>query len=225
MESIIKNQSRTLLLYQPSRGGIALLNSSQDALNGSSLVWEDISSEVSAISDLQLSAPFAASNAVPNDIQMVFANKYGNWTLVDAISKRLPLDEIDQGTQIRMYNRLKHSFPVLTFIADCTQSLNSSPTEGFDILLLDWTALGRTLFWVSNNTLRTLNLYDISNDLCLDGLPSKPSSVFPFKRLAGLQVANSLLVYHQLNATAIAEDQWDDSIGGWQSSIINIETS
>ena len=73
-------------------------------------------------------------------------------------------------------------------------------------------------FWVNDK-----RLVPLASDL-FDSLPVLPESPFPFTRLAGLSPSNgsSFFIYHQLNASSFAEDQWDSSVGGWVSSSFTI---
>lgn len=87
-----------------------------------------------------------------------------------------------------------------------------------DILVLDLN-LHLYGFWVKGSTLMPFT--DIST--IFSSLPTLPMSSFPFTRLAGLSDANSstVFIYHQLNASTFAEDQWD-STSGWISNAITI---
>ena len=48
-----------------------------------------------------------------------------------------------------------------------------------------------------------------------------PDNVFPFKRLASVTVADksTTFLYHQMNETTIAEEQWDESLSLWLPSV------
>ena len=72
-------------------------------------------------------------------------------------------------------------------------------------------------FWVNDTGLT------LSTDM-FKTLPSLPHSSFPFKRLAGTSLVNgtSFFIYHQLNSSTFAEDQWDNSLGGWVSNSFEI---
>ena len=58
-----------------------------------------------------------------------------------------------------------------------------------------------------------------------------PATSFPFSRLAGCYAASSsssppiFYIYHQLNATIIAEEVFDPSIGNWASNNITVPNS
>lgn len=58
-------------------------------------------------------------------------------------------------------------------------------------------------------------------------IPSTPSTPYPFGRLAGFSsaVGANFFIYHQLNASTFAEDQWDDTVGGWVSNLFSIATA
>ena len=53
-----------------------------------------------------------------------------------------------------------------------------------------------------------------------DSNPSLPSSEFPFKRLASVTLTDgsATYLYHQMNGTTFAEEQWDDSLQNWVST-------
>ena len=70
-----------------------------------------------------------------------------------------------------------------------------------------------------------VNGTDLSFELST-GLKIPPSSPFPHTRMALTNPTNStaLYLYHQINATTIAEDIWDGSDLGWASSNITIPT-
>ena len=48
-----------------------------------------------------------------------------------------------------------------------------------------------------------------------------PDNAFPFTRLASVTVADlsTTFLYHQINSTTIAEEQWDDSLNVWLPSV------
>ena len=73
-------------------------------------------------------------------------------------------------------------------------------------------------FWVKNQALTALLSDPFSS------VPTSPQSPFPFSRLAGMIPVNGsdFFIYHQLNASSFAEDQWDDSLGGWISNSFEI---
>ncbi|KAG7004505.1 ToMV susceptible protein tm-1(GCR26) [Physcia stellaris] len=58
-------------------------------------------------------------------------------------------------------------------------------------------------------------------------IPSTPTTPYPFARLAGLKpaITTNFFIYHQLNASTFAEDQWDDTVGGWVSNLFSIATA
>ena len=49
------------------------------------------------------------------------------------------------------------------------------------------------------------------------GIPPLPSNEFPFKRLASVSSADqsATFLYHQMNDTTFAEEQWDDVMQAW----------
>ncbi|KAL8831082.1 MAG: hypothetical protein Q9191_001063 [Dirinaria sp. TL-2023a] len=55
-------------------------------------------------------------------------------------------------------------------------------------------------------------------------ITTMPSAPFPFKRLAGFSPAagKKFVLYHQLNGTALGEEMYDASVGGWVSNKITI---
>lgn len=56
----------------------------------------------------------------------------------------------------------------------------------------------------------------------LYGTPSDllPDNAFPFTRLASVTLADqsATFLYHQINGTTFAEEQWDNSLKAWNST-------
>ena len=48
-----------------------------------------------------------------------------------------------------------------------------------------------------------------------------PDNLFPFARLASVTLADqsASFLYHQINGTTFAEEQWDSSLGTWLPSV------
>ena len=42
-----------------------------------------------------------------------------------------------------------------------------------------------------------------------------PKNDFPFKRLASVSDSSATYLYHQMNGTTFAEEQWDDTLRAW----------
>ena len=59
-----------------------------------------------------------------------------------------------------------------------------------------------------------------------DGTPPLPSNEFPFTRLASISTAGittsdgitTTYLYHQMNGTTFAEEEWDDGLRAWSST-------
>ncbi|MCJ1479151.1 hypothetical protein MMC13_007835 [Lambiella insularis] len=77
-------------------------------------------------------------------------------------------------------------------------------------------------FWVNGTTLSSITSF--GNDVYPT---TSPSSQFPYTRLASTSPGNGteILLYHQINDTAFAEDVYDTSGGVWSSSSFTISTS
>lgn len=75
------------------------------------------------------------------------------------------------------------------------------------------------LFWVNGSRLESIQS---SIDII-----DPPLSPFPFTRLATMapEGNTSLYLYHQINETVIAEDQYDTANGHWISTNITFKTS
>ena len=75
-------------------------------------------------------------------------------------------------------------------------------------------------FWV-DDTPRLSPLKELAS------VAAMPTSAFPYSRLAGLGSASgtALFVYHQLNASAFMEDNWDNVAGVWTSTPFAVSTS
>ena len=67
----------------------------------------------------------------------------------------------------------------------------------------------------------------LGTDYMFKTIPSMPSTPYPFARLARLTpaIGTNFFIYHQLNASTFAEDQWDDTVGGWVSNLFSIATA
>ena len=80
-------------------------------------------------------------------------------------------------------------------------------------------------FWVNGTQLAAFSIG-------LDGLgespplATMPRTPYPFPRITGFSPDKSskIFVYHQMNASAFAEDQWDASVGGWLSASFGVVT-
>ena len=46
-------------------------------------------------------------------------------------------------------------------------------------------------------------------------LPATPMSSFPFARLASVTSSSTTFLYHQINGTTFAEEQWDELGYAW----------
>ena len=55
----------------------------------------------------------------------------------------------------------------------------------------------------------------------IDVAPPLPDSKFPFARLASVTLADqsATFLYHQINGTTFAEEQWDASLSNWLPSV------
>ena len=51
-------------------------------------------------------------------------------------------------------------------------------------------------------------------------IPELPDNVFPFTRLASMTLADEsyTYLYHQINGTTFAEEQWDNVLGAWTAT-------
>ena len=50
-------------------------------------------------------------------------------------------------------------------------------------------------------------------------VPKLPDNAFPFTRLASLTLADgSYYLYHQINGTTFAEEQWDGTLQAWTAT-------
>ena len=48
--------------------------------------------------------------------------------------------------------------------------------------------------------------------------PATPMSLFPFARLASATFQSTTYLYHQINGTTIAEEQWDEVESAWEAT-------
>ncbi|CAF9932696.1 hypothetical protein IMSHALPRED_008956 [Imshaugia aleurites] len=48
--------------------------------------------------------------------------------------------------------------------------------------------------------------------------PGTPNNSFPFARLASVTVQTTTFLYHQIDGTTFAEEQWDSTEGAWLRS-------
>ena len=59
-----------------------------------------------------------------------------------------------------------------------------------------------------------------------DEIIKAPNNAFPFTRLASVTLADkSSFLYHQINGTAFAEEQWDASSNTWITTYIPVSNS
>lgn len=75
-----------LLMYEPSYGGVGVLNGSLIDYSGSNAtwVWHNASRKLDPKSSFRLSAPFSGVyNWYMNITTFVFASESGNWTFTD----------------------------------------------------------------------------------------------------------------------------------------------
>ena len=61
---------------------------------------------------------------------------------------------------------------------------------------------------------------DGTQPITIDTNDVKPDSIFPFARLASVTLADqsATFLYHQINGTTFAEEQWDSSLSNWLPS-------
>ena len=65
--------------------------------------------------------------------------------------------------------------------------------------------------WINGTQPVTVNLRET--------IPSAtPNSPFPFTRLASVAFLLTTYLYHQINGTSFAEEQWDDSESTWRTT-------
>ena len=75
-----------------------------------------------------------------------------------------------------------------------------------------------TLVWVDKNRL-------IANDAYGEILGALPENPFPFARLASISAGDFTYLYHQINRTTLAEEQYDSSLGKWlEATYITMST-
>ena len=212
------------LLYGSTFGGVSLLNGSHNHPSEVGLLpeWRNISSKLRTQSNLQVTAPFSITHFGATDI--VFASKSGAWTA--SYNLQFGGNEYTDGTDVQlcMYIASHHLSQYLTCTANCSTSRNADVTSphDFDNLLLLETREHYINMWIENGT-----LLGTDPDECRKPQVQQPSTPFPYRRLTGFNDANStaMVFYHQLNATAFAEEQWNGEVGNWDSSIIHIETA
>ena len=86
----------------------------------------------------------------------------------------------------------------------------------------DITAFGPTSgIWINGTQPVILEPGDLAK-------PQLPSNEFPFTRLASIATIDGLTtyLYHQMNGTTFAEEQWDDRLGIWlPTEYINVSDS
>ena len=110
-----------------------------------------------------------------------------------------------------------------------TTHVNISALQNFDVAIDDWSRPidgGFSLFpcggyWINGTTENRFG--DVPSFL----VHSPPAGPFPYSRLATYLPSNGTetFLYHQLNATVIAEDFLNEAIGNWGSNNITILTT
>lgn len=113
----------------------------------------------------------------------------------------------------------------LTRTGNSTAGFDSTAIQNSDILMvsvngtsLDMTGGPQSYgFTVEDAVLAS---FPAAFDIGGASLPSIPSTPFPYGRIDGFSTDNTsnLFIYHQLNYSHFAEEQWDPSVGGWISN-------
>ena len=96
-----------------------------------------------------------------------------------------------------------------------SNSLNYPSTRSFDLAYLD-TGNGVIAVWVNGTY-----VYSIGDYVYDKG--AVPQVSFPFARLASINVpGKSCYLYHQINGTTLAEEQYDFSLRQWLTTYITV---
>ena len=231
--SIVNETATSLdvaLLFE-SKDGVTLLNGNitvpVSSVEHWSWTWTDITAELEASlttdQDLRFGAPFTLDNTASD--QAVFIGYYQNGsfsgqTIMTSFSGTGSSPGLGKSGHQHGSCRI-----LLTCTASITTDLGAGDFQGSDLLILDLAShnpngINAPLsndFFVNGTSLAPIAREDTS-------LLKMPQSSFPYKRLAGLSTAggNNLLVYHQVNGSAFAEEMWDQTVGGWTSNIISM---
>lgn len=142
--------------------------------------------------------------------------------------KRQTQTAIPSSTPVRDPN---HIYQLLqTDVADEHQvkpKFDQDSLRDSDILMIDSAGTefdGTYGFWVNGLELTPFKNGDGIIEIGIPSLSAVPNSPFPFARLAGTSHENGtkILLYHQLNASTFAQDDWDSAVGGWVSDAFTI---
>ena len=76
--------------------------------------------------------------------------------------------------------------------------------------------------WINGTQPAIIDIANGNSDILVDGMPVNgfpfaPNNAFPFARLASVTSADqsTTFLYHQMNGTTFAEEQWDASLSAW----------
>lgn len=99
----------------------------------------------------------------------------------------------------------KVGYPLATDSPETNQDY--SPIHQSDIAVFN----GGSVIWINH-----------TNPVIIDGFgsPPLPDNVFPFTRLAWIALPDSPFsyLYHQINGTTLAEEQWDSTLYSWTAT-------
>lgn len=86
-----------------------------------------------------------------------------------------------------------------------TSNMDLDSLRQSDILMI---GASSTLVWVDDARL-------IAGDADGESLGALPDNPFPFARLASISIGDFTYLYHQINETTFAEEQYDSTLGRW----------
>ena len=248
------NFSELLPFFEDSNGSVTGLHGTHNTILPSFTPttlwsWENITNDIQPplpAPRVTLSSPFSAgyfyenvrnSTIPPAGINAIFLDPYG-----DSNSSIASLDYLNRTFQTGITYSIDGFY--LAFLLVLTFSLGTVDYNGFGASKccqsIDTTLLKRS-DWVQPVIGNLSSIYDIYsyylwvNGITLSGifdttapiLDSPPASPFPYARLATTTPDNSeaFYLYHLINQSTFAGDVWDQSLGTWSSSAINIATA
>ena len=100
-----------------------------------------------------------------------------------------------------------------------SSSLNDTSISSFDLAYLETDTNGVYAVWVNGT-----HAYPIGVEQGVDDDPKAvPQVSFPFARLASINLSGkSCYLYHQINGTTLAEEQYDFSLRQWLTTYITV---
>ena len=209
------SQFNAVLFYESVDSGITMLNgtfynqsyTTAEPLTIPTWTWANITDNLLASrtnkSDL-FAPPFTTSHTAFGEALFLAKDQHGNPT-GNQIGSHFDSISVETSSSILPENAIQDSFQNSDLLI---LDQNLSPgLEGLNYF-------SSYYFWINGTAISPTML----------PITTMPKVPFPFKRLAGFSPAmgKKFVLYHQLNGTALGEELYDASVGGWVSNEIAV---